>query len=108
MDECISCSIGKAAKAARLSVKTIRYYEEIGLIPKAGRTNGGTRTGCPSRQPEYRGILQRHVRSIDERINHLLGLRAAINALISPQRQTGREKCSWDKCACVQKAKHQV
>ena len=37
-------SIGDAAKAAGLTVKTIRYYEEIGLIPKAGRTTGGVHT----------------------------------------------------------------
>ena len=30
-------SIGEAAKATGLTVKTIRYYEQIGLIPKARR-----------------------------------------------------------------------
>jgi len=38
-------SIGDAAEATGLSVKTIRYYEQIGLIPKAARTNGGSHTG---------------------------------------------------------------
>lgn len=38
-------SIGDAAEATGLSVKTIHYYEEIGLIPKAPRRNGGARTG---------------------------------------------------------------
>ena len=38
-------SIGEAAEAAGLSVKTIRYYEEIGLIPKARRHDGNARTG---------------------------------------------------------------
>lgn len=38
-------TIGQAARAADLPVKTIRYYEEIGLIPRAGRTNSGSRTG---------------------------------------------------------------
>jgi DNA-binding transcriptional MerR regulator len=137
-------SIGEAAKAADLTVKTIRYYEEIGLIPKASRTNGGARTGghrlyteadlgrlrfvgnarlfglglsevrellaladgkgCPSHQPEYRGILQRHMRAIDARINHLLGLRAAIGTLMPPARQAGGGKCcSWERCGCMRK-----
>ncbi len=44
MDRSVSFSIGEAAKASELSVKTIRYYEEIGLIPKAGRANGSVHT----------------------------------------------------------------
>jgi len=38
-------TIGKAASASGVPVKTIRYYEEIGLIPKARRSNGAARTG---------------------------------------------------------------
>ena len=38
-------SIGEAAKATGLTVKTIRYYEQIGLIPKARRHDGAARTG---------------------------------------------------------------
>ncbi len=121
-------SIGDAAKAAGLTVKTIRYYEEISLIPKAGRTNGGAHTGgnrvyteadvgrlrfihharlfglaladirellaladskgCPGKQPEYREILGRQLREIDERVRHLLGLRTAIEALMAPARRS--------------------
>ncbi len=38
-------SIGKAAEASGLTVKTIRYYEDIGLIPRARRGNRSARTG---------------------------------------------------------------
>ena len=44
MDRSVTFSIGEAAKASELSVKAIRYYEEIGLIPKADRTDGGLHT----------------------------------------------------------------
>ncbi len=141
LSERVTFSIGEAAKAADLPVKTLRYYEQIGMIPKVRRTNGGARTGghrlyteadvgrlrfirharlfglplsdvrelmaladgkgCPSGQPEYRAILQRHLRAIDERINHLLGLRSAISGLASPARQNSGEKCSWETCACM-------
>lgn len=36
-------NIGQAAKRSGVAAKTIRYYEEIGLIPPAGRTASGYR-----------------------------------------------------------------
>jgi len=38
-------SIKQAAEAAGLTTKTIRYYEQEGLIPRAARTNRAARTG---------------------------------------------------------------
>lgn len=35
--------IGEAAQKAGVTVKAIRYYERIGLIPEAGRNEGGFR-----------------------------------------------------------------
>lgn len=37
-------TIGALAERSGCSVPTIRFYEEIGLIPKAARTDGGRRT----------------------------------------------------------------
>jgi len=36
-------TIGKLAKAAGVSTPTIRYYEEIGLLPEADRSDSGQR-----------------------------------------------------------------
>lgn len=134
-------SIGDAAKASGLTVKTIRYYEEIGLIPRAPRSNhtartGGNRTytpedierlrfvrnarvlglgledvrdllaaagaGCPGRQPVYRERLQRHLRAIDERIEHLLALKAAVQTLVRrTPRQRQHDKRTGGACGCM-------
>jgi Cu(I)-responsive transcriptional regulator len=39
----IDVNIGQASKASGISAKMIRYYETIGLVPRAGRTDGGYR-----------------------------------------------------------------
>ncbi|MFB3151396.1 MAG: MerR family transcriptional regulator [Alphaproteobacteria bacterium] len=133
--------IGDAAKASGLTVKTIHYYEQIGLIPRAQRRNSGAHTGgnrmyseadvgrlrfiyharllglglpdirellaladgkgCPGGQPEYEQVLGRHLDDIDDRIRHLLGLRATIEVLLSPQRRPKGEACSWNTCECM-------
>jgi DNA-binding transcriptional MerR regulator len=46
-------SIGQLAKAAGVSSRTIRYYEELGILPEPSRSAGGTRK-YPS---EYGGYI---------------------------------------------------
>lgn len=47
-------SIGELAKAAGVSSRTIRYYEELGILPEPDRSPGGTRK-YPS---EYRAYIE--------------------------------------------------
>jgi DNA-binding transcriptional MerR regulator len=47
-------SIGQLAKAAGVSSRTIRYYEELGILPEPRRSPGGTRK-YPS---EYRSYIE--------------------------------------------------
>lgn len=133
-------SIGEAARATGLSAKTIRYYEGVGLIPRAQRRAVAARTGgdrvyspsdigrlrfirharlfdlglddvrellkiadegCPSTHPAYTEVLRRHVRRIDERINHLLGLRGMVHQLLSRASAAEDGCCTWETCACM-------
>src|SRR4051794_1362205 len=43
MTTCKEVTIGNLAAETGCSVPTIRYYEEIGLLPRAGRRAGGHR-----------------------------------------------------------------
>lgn len=43
MNPSLSLSIGAVARQAGLTVPTIRYYEEVGLLPAAARTESGQR-----------------------------------------------------------------
>jgi DNA-binding transcriptional MerR regulator len=38
-----SLSIGELARRTGVSTRTIRYYEELGILPRPERTDGGTR-----------------------------------------------------------------
>lgn len=55
-------SIGKLARAAGVKVPTIRYYEQIGLIPEAGRSAGNQRLYGP--QEAARLAFIRHAREL--------------------------------------------
>jgi MerR family gold-responsive transcriptional activator of gol and ges genes len=68
-------NIGHTARASGVSAKMIRHYEEIGLIPKASRTDSGYRTYGQNDVHTLRFIRQaRNLGFSIRQIEELLGL----------------------------------
>lgn len=92
--------IGAVGQRLRLNPKTIRYYEEIGLLPTPKRTRGGYRLYTPADVERISFIHQARALdlSLDE-IRELLKLRdkraalapAALQLLIEKTKQIERK-----------------
>jgi DNA-binding transcriptional MerR regulator len=68
-------SIGDMAKTGNCKVQTVRYYEEIGLLPKPARSAGNQRIYTRAQRDRLRFI--RHAREMGfplERIREILAL----------------------------------
>lgn len=86
----MSYKIGEAARLAGCKVETVRYYEQMGLLPAPARSEGNFRLYSDSQVEQLSFI--RHCRSLDmslENIRELLQFRempskscAGINQLI--------------------------
>src|SRR5437879_1888054 len=76
--------IGEIAAKAGLTVDTLRYYEKLGVLPRARRSTGGFR--------QYEDDVFRHVWFIQQA--QALGLTLKdVRQLVSDQGRLGRDRC---------------
>lgn len=76
--------IGEVAGKAGITVDTLRYYEKLGVLPRAQRTTGGPR--------QYGDDVLRQVRFVQEA--RALGLTLNdIQQLVGGQGRVGRDRC---------------
>lgn len=80
--------IGEVADAVGLSLRTIRYYEEAGLVPPSGRSTGGFRLYTDADIDRLR--LVKHMKPLDltiEEIRDLLAVRDQLADPTTPKRE---------------------
>lgn len=71
--------IGEVAERTSLSLRTIRYYEEVGLVPPSARTQGGFR--LYTEQDVERLLLVRRMKPLDFTIDEMRDLLGVLDAL---------------------------
>ncbi len=74
--------IGEVADAVGLSLRTIRYYEETGLVPPSGRSTGGFRLYTDADIERLR--LVKHMKPLDLTIEEMRDLLTTRDHLADP------------------------
>jgi DNA-binding transcriptional MerR regulator len=87
--------IGEVAEKTGLSLRTIRYYEEVGLVTPSARSAGGFR--LYSEADLSRLLLVRRMKPLDFSLEEMKDLLAARDALEAAQRQTDEHRRSVDR-----------
>lgn len=81
--------IGRVAQVVGLSLRTIRYYEEIGLVTPSGRTAGGFRLYCE--QDVDRLLLIKRMKPLGYPLEEMARLLELVDALTGSGQLTPRE-----------------
>ena len=71
--------IGEVAERTSLSLRTIRYYEEVGLVPPSARSQGGFRLYTEG--DVDRLLLVRRMKPLDFSIDEMRDLLGVLDAL---------------------------
>ncbi|MEX0664468.1 MAG: MerR family transcriptional regulator [Acidimicrobiia bacterium] len=80
--------IGEVADAVGLSLRTIRHYDELGLVPPSGRTTGGFRLYTDDDIQRLR--LLKHMKPLDFTLEEMSDLLATRDRLAATTRDGER------------------
>ncbi len=70
--------IGELADRTGLSLRTLRHWDEVGLVPPSGRSEGGFRLYSPT--DEQRVLLIRRMKPLGFTLDEMAELLAAMDA----------------------------
>lgn len=86
VDGVATMHIGELADRTGLSLRTIRHYDEIGLLKASGRTEGGFRLYTD--EDQARLILIRRMKPLGFSLEEMMSLLKAIDTLQGAERGT--------------------
>lgn len=75
--------IGEVAEAIGLSIRTIRHYDDVGLVPPSGRTSGGFRLYTDSDIERLRLVKQ--MKPLDFTLEEMAELLRTLDQARSPK-----------------------
>ena len=78
--------IGEVAERTRLSLRTIRYYEEVGLVTPSSRTAGGFRLYSEADVERLR--LVRRMKPLDLSLEEMKDILGALDGLAATEPQS--------------------
>lgn len=82
--------IGEVAEAVGLSLRTIRYYEETGLVPPSGRSSGGFR--LYTERDVKRLLLVKQMKPLDLSLEEMGELFNVRDELVDPATPSARRE----------------
>ena len=85
--------IGRVAERVGLSLRTIRYYDEIGLVTPSGRTVGGFRLYSPS--DVERLLLIKRMKPLGYSLEEMADLLSRIPKPLQHHRRPGHSRSRW-------------
>lgn len=91
--------IGEVAELTGLSHRTIRYYEEMGLVTPSARTDGGFRLYDDA--DIARLLLVRPMKPLGFSVEEMRALLEALDVLADPAGEPGREGQAREHVAAV-------